>query len=110
MTYEEEERLDNLTNPLFQLMLRFESAFARLAIDRYDISNEDAEKVAVQMESTDTDGGRAFAYLMRRIPNERVLRKISYMVSAVWASEGSKRGMSLTEIGETYAKLPKGDA
>ncbi len=106
----EEFRIENATSPLFDMWLRFEGAFGDRAIDRLDISDEDAEAAAKRMEAGGTESGRAFAYLLRSIANRRRLRVISHKVTAVWEASGTRESMSIPEIHERYAKLPKGDA
>jgi hypothetical protein len=105
----EEFRIENATSPLFDMWLRFEGVFGDRAIDRLDISDEDAEAAAKGMEGHGP-AGDAFAYLLRSIPNRRRLREISHKVNAVWAAAGTSEPMSIPEIHERYAKLPKGDA
>ncbi len=105
----EEARIEDVTSPLFDMWLRFEDVFADRAIDRLDISDEDAEAAAKRMESVG-DAGAAFAYLLRRIADRRRQRKLFYKVSAVWAASGKSESMSLEEIHDRYAKLPKGNA
>ena len=109
-TEREEFRIENAISPLFDMWLRFEGVFGDRAIDRLDISNEDAEAAAKGMEASGTEAGRAFAYLLRSIANRRRIREISHKVSAVWAASGTSESMSIPEIHERYAKLPKGDA
>ena len=106
----EEFRIENAINPLFDMWLRFEGVFGDRAIDRLDISDEDAEAAARRMEVGGTESGRAFAYLLRSIANRRRLRVISHKVTAVWEASGTRESMSIPEIHERYAKLPKGDA
>ena len=106
----EEFRIENATSPLFDMWLRFEGAFWDRAIDRLDVSDEDAEVAAKRMEVGGTESGRAFAYLLRSIANRRRLREISHKVSAVWAASGTSESMSIPEIHERYEKLPKGVA
>lgn len=106
----EEYRLENAINPLFDMWLRFEGAFGDRAIDRLDISDEDAEAAAKTMEAGGTESGRAFAYLLRSIANRRRTRVIFHKVSAIWAAAGTSEPLSLPEIHERYEKLPKGEA
>ena len=105
----EEFRIENTISPLFDMWLRFESVFGDRAIDRLDISDEDAEAAAKGMEGHGP-AGDAFAYLLRSIPNRRRLREISHKVSAVWAAAGTSEPLSIPEIHERYEKLPKGEA
>ena len=105
----EEFRLENATNPLFDMWLRFEGVFGDRAIDRLDITDEDAEAAAKKMEGHGP-AGDAFAYLLRSIPKRRRLRVISHKVSAVWAAAGTSDPLSFPEINDRYAKLPKGEA
>jgi hypothetical protein len=106
----EEFRIENATSPLFDMGLRFEGAFGDRAIDRLDISDEDAEAAAMRMEAGRTEAGRAFAHLLRSITNRRRLRVISHKVTAGGEASGTRESMSIPEIHERYAKLPKGDA
>jgi hypothetical protein len=108
----EEDRLETLHSPLFDLFLRFERAFCRMVIDRHDISDDDAERVACRMESTQTEGGKAYAYLMRQVKFARMFRVLSHQIEAVQAYEGNDepRMMRIEEIVSEYAKIPKGDA
>ncbi len=106
----EEFRIENATSPLFDMWLRFEGAFGDRAIDRLDISDEDAEAAAKRMEVGGTESGRAFAYLLRSIANRRRTRMIHHMVTAVWEAGGTRESMSIQEIADRYAKLPKGEA
>lgn len=106
----EEFRIENTFSPLFDLWLRFEGAFGDRAIDRLDVSDEDAEAAATQMEAGGTESGRAFAYLLRSIANRRRTRMIHHMVTAVWEAGGTRESMSIQEIADRYAKLPKGNA
>lgn len=105
----EEFRLEDATSPLFDMWLRFENVFGDRAIDRLDLSDEDAEAAAKRMEGHGP-AGDAFAYLLRSIPNRRRLRVISHKVSAIWAAAGTSEPMSIPEIYERYEKLPKGEA
>jgi len=105
----EEARVENATSPLFDMWLRFESAFGDRAIDRLDVSDEDAEAAAKKMEGI-SPSGDAFAHLLRSIANRRRLREISHKVSAIWAASGKPEPMSFPEIHERYAKLPKVEA
>jgi hypothetical protein len=105
----EERRVENATNPLFDMWLRFTDVFADRAIDRLDITDEDAEAAAKQMEDH-LPAGAAFAYLLRQIPHQRRLREISHKAAAIWAAGDAPEMMSLPEIHERYEKLPKGDA
>jgi len=101
-------RVENATSPLFDMWLRFEGVFCDRAIDRLDISDEDAEAMAKIMEGN--DGGDAFAYLLRRIPYRRILRELAHKVDAIYATGNAPEVMSIPEVHERYAKLPKGDA
>lgn len=103
----EQFRLENATSPLFDMWLRFQDAFANRAIDRLDISDDDAEAAAKLMDGSD---GQAFASLLRRIPSQRIMRRLHHQVSAVWAASGTSEPMSIEQIVDRYEKLPKGDA
>ena len=105
----EYRRVEIATSPLFDMWLRFLDVFADRAIDRLDITDEDAEAAAKQMEDH-SPAGTAFAYCLRQIADRRMLRELSHKVSAVWETSGSRDPMSIPEIHERYAKLPKGDA
>ena len=105
----EEFRLENATGPLFDMWLRFKDVFGDRAIDRLDVSDEDAEAAARGMEGHGP-AGDAFACLLRSIPNRRRLRELSHKVIAVWAASGTSASMSIPEIHDRYAKLPKGEA
>jgi hypothetical protein len=106
----EEERLEKVTEPLFDMWLRFERAFARLAIDRLDVSDDDAEKMAVRMEASDTESGRAYAYLLRGIARARTMRVVLHRVDAIWAAAGTREPLSMQDIAERYGKLQAGKA
>ena len=106
----EEFRVENALNPLFDMWLRFEAAFADRAIDRLDITDEDAEAGAKLIEKNSGPAGAAFAHLLRRIPKRRLTREMFHKVSAVWAASGKQEGMSIKEVYERYEKLPKGEA
>lgn len=115
MTHDEartfnEIELNERCGPLFDLFLRFEKAFARLAIERLDITDEDAEAFAVIM--AETDAGAAFAYLMRHIKTERVMRRVCHMAAAVFESRrsaGIDRDMiQMSELGGDFDKLHGG--
>lgn len=105
----EEFRIENAISPLFDMWLRFEGVFGDRAIDRLDITDEDAEAAAKKMEGHGPSGD-AFAYLLRSIPSRRRLREICHKATAVWESSGTREAMSIPEIHERYAKLPKGEA
>lgn len=105
----EEWRVENATSPLFDMWLRFEDVFADRAIDRLDITDEDAEAMATKMESVGA-AGAAFAYLLRQIPNRRILREICHKATAVWEASGTSGMMTIPEIHERFEKLPKGEA
>lgn len=100
----EEIRLNERCGPLFDLFLRFEKALARLAIDRLDITDDDAEAFAVVMAGTGTDSGAAFAYLMRHIKTERMLRRLCCVAMATFESRAASGMepvmMSMAEIAE----------
>jgi hypothetical protein len=104
----EHMRIENATSPLFDMWLRFEAAFCDRAIDRLDITDEDAEAMAKIMEGSPS--GDAFAYLLRQLPHRRRLRELSHKASAVWAAGGAPEMMSIPEVHDRYAKLPKGEA
>lgn len=104
----EYRRVEIVTSPLFDMWLRFLDAFADRAIDRLDISDEDAEAAAKQMVGH-APMGDAFAYVLREIPNRRRLRQIGHMASAVWAASGTSEPLSYPELRDRYAKLPKGE-
>lgn len=106
----EEARIEEVMSPLFDMWLRFEDAFADRAIDRLDVSNEDAETAAKKMESGGTASGAAFAHLLRNISSRRMLRELSHKANAVWASSGTSEPLSIPEIHDRYAKLSKGSA
>jgi hypothetical protein len=105
----EDVRIEDVTSPLFDMWLRFEAAFANCAIDRLDITDEDAEAMAKKMEHVETSGA-AFAHLLRQIPHRRRLRELGHKASAIWAASGKGEALSIPEIHERYAKLPKGNA
>lgn len=105
----EQFRLENATSPLFDMWLRFQDAFANRAIDRLDISDDDAEAAAKLMDDSGPDG-EAFASLLRRIPSQRITRRLHHQVSAVWAASGTSEAMSIEQIVDRYEKLPKGEA
>jgi hypothetical protein len=106
----EEARVERVISPLFDMWLRFEQAFARRAIDQLDVSDEDAETAAKQMEATNTASGSAFAYLLRHIADARLMRLHWYKVAAVWAASGTSGSLAYPEVYERYEKLSKGDA
>lgn len=103
----EEYRVEQLTSPLFDLFLRFERAFTRLAIDKLDITDADAESAAAVMG--ETEGGRAFAHFLRRIKGDRCMRVLGARAVAVFAA-GAPECMTFEEINERYAKLHPGSA
>jgi hypothetical protein len=105
----EEFRIENATSPLFDMWLRFKDVFGDRAIDRLDISDEDAEAAAKGMEGHGP-AGDAFVYLLRTIPSRRHLRGILHMANAVWEASGTREPLGLHEIHALYAKLPKGEA
>jgi hypothetical protein len=102
----EEWRLNELIGPLFDLFLRFEKAFSRLAIDRYDISDEDAEAAAQLLLKSDDDKcsmGPAFVYFLRHVKMQRIFRQLAHRFEAV---KGEGEGlMRIDEIHERYRKL-----
>ncbi len=103
-------RIEEATGPLFDMWLRFEDVFANRAIDRLDVTDADAEVAAQRMEDGGTKEGAAFAYLLRRISTQRIKRELFHKVEAVWAAAGECEAMSIPEVHERYAKLPKGEA
>jgi hypothetical protein len=105
----EELRIEDAINPLFDMWLRFKDVFGDRAIDRLDVSDEDAETAAKKMEGHGP-AGEAFAYLLRCIADRRRSREILHKVTAVWAVSGTSEAMSMSEIFERYEKLPKGEA
>lgn len=105
----EYRRVEIVTSPLFDMWLRFLDVVGDRAIDRLDISDEDAEAAAKQMEDH-APAGTAFAYVLRQIPHRRRLREIAHKASAVWAASGTSEPLSIPKIRDRYAKLPKGDA
>ncbi len=104
----EEERLDNLCSPLFDMFLAFEKQFAARAIDELDISDHDAEAIARMLKGTES--GRAFGYLMRHIAAERVWRTVSHMVDVVWTAEGHQEPLTMQDVKERYLRIKKGEA
>lgn len=108
---QEELRLEELSSPLFDLLIRFEHAFARLAIDKYDLSDEDAEKMAAKIAGVGGPGGMgdAFAYFLRRIPGERNMRRLGHMFAAVSATQTVEM-ISIPDLVNEYNKLQKGEA
>lgn len=105
----EEDRIENLISPLYDLWLRFESAFTRLAVDRFDISSADAEQAAKMMHADPS-----FASLLRRIASERNIRLLYHQAEAIWAAEGTREGegrpLSVVDILTEYPKLREGQA
>lgn len=105
-----EQRID----PLFDLFLRFEKAFCRLAIDRYNITDEEAELAAKKMQAGDDTPpmSDAFAALLRQIQHARIIRRLHHMLDVIMLADGGlpDGGMSIPEIHERYASLTKGDA
>ncbi len=106
MTPEEREeyRLNELIGPLFDLMLRFEKAFARLAIDKCDLSDADAEAAAKMFGDGKSDGhmGPAFAYFLRQVKITRILRTLAHQFEVV---RGDDAMLSLPEIADRYRQL-----
>jgi hypothetical protein len=105
----EYRRVEIATSPLFDMWLRFLDVVGDRAIDRLDITDADAEAAAQQMEDH-APAGTAYAYVLRQIPRRRRLRELCHKVSAVWAASGTSEPLSIPEVHERYAKLPKGDA
>lgn len=105
----EYRRVEIATSPLFDMWLRFLDVFADRAIDRLDITDEDAEAAAKQMEDH-APAGTAFAYCLRQIAHRRLLRKLSHEFSAVQAAGGAPEMMPIAEVHDRYEKLPKGRA
>lgn len=105
----EQWRLEEVGNPLFDMWLRFCDVFADRAIDRLDVSDEDAEAMAKMMEGS-TSMGDAYAYLLRCIPDRRIQRELHHKVSAIWAASGACDPLPIEEIHARYEKLPKGEA
>lgn len=85
----EEERLDALCESLFSLFLRFQNAFARAAIDKMGLTDADAEGIARMMEAGGSKIGHAFAYLMRNVISERLLRSVSHDPATGWSDARS---------------------
>ena len=104
----EYRRVENATGPLFDMWLRFLDVFGDRALDRLDITDEDAEAAAQQMEDH-APAGTAYAYVLRQIPHRRRLRELSHKASAVWAAGGAPEMMPITEVHARYEKLPKGE-
>jgi len=104
----EYRRVEIVTSPLFDMWLRFLDVVGDRAIDRLDITDEDAEAAAKQMDGH-APAGDAFAYVLRQIPHRRRLRELAHKARAVWAN-GAPEMMTIPEIHERYAMLPKGDA
>lgn len=107
------EELDERCESLFDLVLEFDKRFAAHAIDIAELSDEDAEREAVNMTKDGRNDciGLVFATLLRRVKHERNLRAVSHMVSAVWAVNGTPEGgMGYPEIRAEYEKLQKGEA
>lgn len=104
----EEYRVEQLTSPLFDLWLRFEKAFARIAMDRLGVSDADAEAAAKQMGECGADSGSAYAYLLRHIKTERIMRGFYAKWSAVQEAGMGKECMSIDEVHSQFAKLSAG--
>lgn len=105
MTPEEREylRLNELIGPLFDMTLRFEKAFARKAIDVIGLSDEDAEAAADMFKDEAPSGlGSLFAYLLRHVRFERLLRGMAAQFEAV---RGEEEMLTLAEIAERYRAL-----
>jgi hypothetical protein len=104
----EQIRVQELTDPLFQMLLDFERAFTAKAIDELNVTDTDAELAAQLME--DSPGlGAAYVYLLRQISMERIIRSFCHKASAVMAATG-RTMLRTDEVGVEYAKLDKGDA
>jgi hypothetical protein len=108
----EQYRVEQLTDPLFDLWLRFEKAFTRLAMDRLNISDEDAEAAAKQMDGCDSDSARAYAYLLRQVRLDRWMRGFAHRAAVVWATNRdlAEVALSFDDVEREYAKLDKGQA
>jgi hypothetical protein len=104
----EYRRVENATSPLFDMWLRFLDVFGDRAIDRLDVSDDDAEVMAKRMEGTPM--GDAYAYLLRQISHRRCLRELFHKVCTLEAAGPLPEMMTIPEVHERYAKLPKGKA
>jgi hypothetical protein len=103
-----DDELDDRCGPLFDMLIEFERRFVAHAIDIAELSDEEAEREAANMDG-DYDLGRAFAALLRRVKHERIARELGHRCAAVWAANGTPEGgMSIPEIHAEYAKLNKG--
>lgn len=104
---------DDPIDPLFDMWLRFRTAFANRAIDELDISEDAAEIAARNMDAVGP-AGQAFGYLLRYISIERTHRKVMHMVDAIDAAAEAvgclKESLSYEDIRERYEALKKGDA
>lgn len=106
---EEHERLNVLMGPLFDMWRKFQNAFARVGIEKLELTDEDSEACACLMEATGTDSGRAFASLLRYIPVERVTRRVVHMAASVMEYEGVQ-GVPLEGLRARFDRIPKGEA
>lgn len=106
-----DEQLEDKHSPLFDLFLTFQDTFATKAIDELDISNDEAERVAIAMEKSQSSMGIAYAHFMRCIGHARMFRELSFRAAAVWAADVSAHPSStprpVTEIDEIHARFEK---
>lgn len=113
MTEDEELDVQERCGRLFDLFLRFERAFTRLAIDRLDTTDADAEAMAVIMERANSSAGCAFAHFMRHIKHERVMRRVSHAAEAVYEARraaGMADGALSIEAVSEYRRMHGGES
>ncbi len=72
----EPSRLDDLSALLLERLMRFERAFADLAIDELGLTDQDVRRMADTAEAIDPSDPecRAFAFLLRHVTHERAMR------------------------------------
>lgn len=96
----EYRRVEIVTSPLFDMWQRFLDAFADAAdraIDRFNITDEDVEAAATQMEDH-SPAGTAFAYALRQIASRRRARELELHDPRGELPELTARGLSAVEL------------
>ena len=96
----EEQRLEELFSPLFDMWLAFEQKFGEVALDEQGVSAEDAETYASRFGAPNPlPAHQAFAYLVRHINIVRSLRHVRVALAAVFPQGLPEGGVSFTELG-----------
>ncbi len=103
----EEERLNIMVAPLYNMFEKLSDDMAAIALDELDICDDDLRATADLFRGSPM--GDAFATLLEHVTDIRIARRFRHMAAAVFAA-GRKEGLPCEDVYDEYNKLNPGKA